>query len=186
MQQASTALAPRRTRRAPRAMPAARTDGIEVRAVRRADLEQVIAIDTAVTGLEKRAYWTSVYRRYGVSGRGEQKFLVALAAGRVVGYVIGEVRDWEFGAPPCGWLFAIDVVPSARQQGVGGRLLAELAARFRREGVDTLRTMTASGNSLIQSFFRSQGMRAGHLLPLELDIGADADAVPASARKPRR
>ena len=29
----------------------------------------------------------------------------------------------EFGAPPCGWLFAIDVMPSARQGGVGGRLL---------------------------------------------------------------
>ena len=45
---------------------------------------------------------------------------MAESDGRVCGFVIGEVRDWEFGAPPCGWLFAIDVMPSARQGGVGG------------------------------------------------------------------
>jgi HlyD family secretion protein len=44
--------------------------------------------------------------------------------------VIGEVRDWEFGSPPCGWVFAIDVDPRARQQGVGTRLLAAMRERF--------------------------------------------------------
>ena len=138
------------------------------------------------TGLHKAAYWQRVYRRYGIKGQGERHFLVAESEGRVCGFVIGEVRDWEFGAPPCGWLFAIDVMPSARQGGVGGRLLSELAQRFRREGVNTLRTMTASNNSLIQSFFRSQGMRAGHLLPLEMEIAAPADAEAAAARRARR
>jgi ribosomal protein S18 acetylase RimI-like enzyme len=74
-------------------------------------------------------------------------------------------------------VFGIDVMPSARQLGVGARLLSELIARFRREGVDTLRTMISSRNSLLQSFFRSQGMRAGHLLPLEMDLGAFAPAA---------
>jgi ribosomal protein S18 acetylase RimI-like enzyme len=172
MQQASTAPAPRRTRRAPRAAPAARNDGIDVRAVRRADLEQVIAIDTAVTGLEKRAYWASVYRRYGVAGRGEQKFLVALAAGRVVGFVIGEVRDWEFGSPPCGWVFAISVDPRARLDGIGTRLLEAISAVFRRAGVTKLRTLLARDNTLILSFFRSQGLMAGPLMSLERDLVA--------------
>jgi len=57
------------------------------------------------------------------------------------------------------------------------KVLSELIARFRREGVDTLRTMISSRNSLLQSFFRSQGMRAGHLLPLEMDLGAFAPAA---------
>ena len=161
---------------------------LRIRTVKAADLPAVVALDATVTGLHKAAYWQRVYRRYGLRGQGQRHFLVATLDERVCGFVIGEVRDWEFGAPPCGWLFAIDVVPGARQQGVGGRLLAELARRFRREGVDTLRTMTATGNSLIQSFFRSQGMRAGHLLPLEMDIGErpDAAAALAPARKARR
>jgi ribosomal protein S18 acetylase RimI-like enzyme len=144
---------------------------LSIRPVRRADLEAVIAIDTQVTGLEKRDYWRSVYRRYGeaASTPGAQ-FLVAEAEGEVIGFVIGEVRDWEFGAPPCGWVFAIDVRPDARQAGVGTRLLQSICAGFRRAGVRKLRTMLASDNTLILSFFRSQGMMAGRFIPLEMDL----------------
>jgi ribosomal protein S18 acetylase RimI-like enzyme len=160
---------------------------LRIRTVKAADMPAVVALDATVTGLHKAAYWQRVYRRYGVDGQGSRQFLVAERDGQVCGFVIGEVRDWEFGAPPCGWLFAIDVVPSAREAGVGARLLAELAQRFRRAGVHTLRTMTASNNSLIQSFFRSQGMRAGHLLPLEMEIGEAADTVePAAVRQTSR
>lgn len=172
---------------APRARKpgAAAAPTLRVRNVKAADLPAVVSLDATVTGLHKAAYWQRVYRRYGIKGQGQRHFLVAELDGRVCGFVIGEVRDWEFGAPPCGWLFAIDVMPSARQQGLGARLLEALAGRFRQAGVNTLRTMTASGNSLIQSFFRSQGMRAGHLLPLEMDIGPAAAAPPAPERRPR-
>ncbi|MFT3820774.1 MAG: GNAT family N-acetyltransferase [Rubrivivax sp.] len=159
---------------------------LRIRTVKAADLPAVVALDATVTGLHKAAYWQRVYRRYGVNGQGQRHFLVAERDGRVCGFVIGEVRDWEFGAPPCGWLFAMDVMPSARQTGVGGRLLAELAQRFRREGVRSLHTMAASDNSLIQSFFRSQGMRAGHLLPLQMDLGAAGEGDAPAARKARR
>jgi GNAT superfamily N-acetyltransferase len=144
--------------------------GLEVRAVRRGDLEQVIAIDATVTGLEKRNYWASVYRRYGTGDASRQQFLVALAGERVVGFVIGEVRDWEFGSPPCGWVFAIDVDPQARLAGVGTRLLQAISASFRSTGVHKLRTMLARDNTLILSFFRSQGMMAAPLMTLEMDI----------------
>jgi len=170
--------------------PAAAEPVLRIRTVKAADLPAVVALDATVTGLHKAAYWQRVFRRYGLKGQGQRHFLVAERDGRVCGFAIGEVRDWEFGAPPCGWLFAIDVMPSARQAGVGGRLLAELAQRFRREGVGSLRTMTASDNSLIQSFFRSQGMRAGHLLPLEMDLGSDGEGEgegeAGAARKARR
>jgi ribosomal protein S18 acetylase RimI-like enzyme len=90
----------------------------------------------------------------------------------VVGYVIGEVRDWEFGSPPCGWVFAINVDPQTRLAGIGTRLLQSLAASFRRAGVRKMRTMLARENTLILSFFRSQGMMAGSLIPLEMELDA--------------
>jgi ribosomal protein S18 acetylase RimI-like enzyme len=145
-------------------------DAVVVRPVRRADLDQVIAIDATETGLEKRKYWASVFRRYGAGGSNEPQFLVALMQGRVVGFVIGEVRDWEFGSPPCGWVFAIDVAPQARLGGVGTRLLEAISASFRRAGVRKLRTMLARDNTLILSFFRSHGMMAGPLISLEMDL----------------
>ncbi len=163
---------PRRARADAANAPAAPEPALAVRAVRRADLDQVIAIDATVTGLEKRSYWASVYRRYGSGTRSEQQFLVAVAGGRVVGFVIGEVRDWEFGSPPCGWVFAIDVDPQARLGGIGTQLLQAISAQFRRAGVRKLRTMMAIDNTLILSFFRSQGMMAGPLISLEMDLEA--------------
>ena len=141
-----------------------------VRSVRREDLAQVIAIDAAVTGLEKRTYWQSIYRRYADAGRTGRQFLVAESEGAVVGFIIGEVRDWEFGSPPCGWVFAIDVRPDARLSGTGARLLDAISAGFRRAGVTKVRTMLARDNTLILSFFRSQGMMAGPFIPLEMDL----------------
>src|SRR5262245_46727387 len=108
--------------RARRAGPDA-VDAVVVRPVRPSDMDDVIDIDATVTGLEKRKSWASVFRRYGSGRHREQQFLVAEAGGRVVGFVIGEVRDWEFGSPPCGWVFAIDVSPHARQGGIGTKLL---------------------------------------------------------------
>ena len=140
--------------------------------MRRGDLDRVIDLDATVTGLEKRKYWLAVYRRYGGGHHEEQQFLVALLGGRVVGFVIGEVRDWEFGSPPCGWVFAIDVEPDFRLAGIGARLLAAICAGFRRAGVTTVRTLLARENTLILSFFRSQGMMAAPVIPLEMDLEA--------------
>jgi ribosomal protein S18 acetylase RimI-like enzyme len=148
---------------------------VVVRPVRRADLDRVIAIDAAITGIEKQDYFRAIYRRYGVVGSHQREFLVAAQGRKVLGFVIGEVRDWEFGSPPCGWVFAINVDPQARTAGIGTRLVQTLAAEFRRAGVHTLRTMLARDNTLILSFFRSQGMMAGSLIPLEMDL----DDVPA-------
>jgi ribosomal protein S18 acetylase RimI-like enzyme len=169
-------VAGRRTRRETSAPggpgPAGAADAAAlIRPVRRADLREIIALDAAVTGIEKRAYWNAVFRRYGVAGDAQRQFLVAEDRGHVAGFVIGEVRDWEFGSPPCGWVFAIDVRPDARQRGIGARLLATISAAFRRAGVTTVRTMLARDNTLILSFFRSQGMMAGRFIPLEMELG---------------
>ena len=162
------ARAPARRARAPRADAAA----VTTRPARRSDLPQVIAIDAAVTGIAKPAYWQAVFRRYGNGGQAGRQFLVADADGRVRGFIIGEVRDWEFGSPPCGWVFAIDVEPDFRLAGIGARLLAAICAGFRRAGVTTVRTLLARENTLILSFFRSQGMMAAPVIPLEMDLEA--------------
>jgi ribosomal protein S18 acetylase RimI-like enzyme len=154
----------------PAGTAAAAVDPIAVRDVRRADLDRVIAIDAGATGIEKRRYWLSVYRRYAAEGRTGRHFLVAVAQGRVRGFIVGEVRDWEFGSPPCGWVFGIDVEPGARLGGIGTRLLDAICTRFRRDGVSEVRTMLARDNTLILSFFRSQGMMAGPFIALEKSL----------------
>ncbi len=142
---------------------------MRIRPVRRGDLEAIVALDAHVTGVEKRDYWRSIYRRYGTPGA-ERQFLVAESDGDVIGFVIGEMRDWEFGSPRCGWVFAIDVDPDARLAGTGARLFEAVCAGFRRAGVRKVRTMLARDNTLVMSFFRSQGMMAGPFIPLEMSL----------------
>jgi ribosomal protein S18 acetylase RimI-like enzyme len=141
-----------------------------VRLAAPADLPQVVAIDERATGLAKPEYWEGILRRYGRGGA-RRRFLVAESGGRILGYVVGEVRDWEFGSPPCGWVFGIGVPAGAREQGVATRLLEAITEAFRRQGVGTVRTLIARDNRLVLSFFRSQGMMAAPVIPLEKDIG---------------
>ena len=152
---------------------------MQVKKIRRArpgDLAQVMDIDARITGVRKARYWAEIQRRYG-GRRGQRFFFVAerrSSARRsfVEGYIVGEVRDWEFGSPPCGWVFGIDVRPDMRLAGIGTRLLEALCTSFRRVGVTKVRTMLARDNTLILSFFRSQGMMSGPFIPLEMDLGA--------------
>jgi GNAT superfamily N-acetyltransferase len=143
---------------------------MSIRAVRRGDLNAVIEMDAMVTGIEKRDYWNSLYRRYADAVATGQHFLVATSNDEVIGFVIGEVRDWEFGSPPCGWVFAIDVRPDVRLAGTATHLLQAICQGFKRAGVNKVRTLLSRENTLILSFFRSQGMMIGPFIPLEMDL----------------
>jgi len=142
-----------------------------IRAVALTDLPAVIALDEEITGLAKPDYWKDLYERYGARRRSERFFLVAESAEGIQGFVIGEVRAWEFGSPPCGWIFAIQVRHRGRLKGAGTRLFNAICDCFRRAGVDKVRTMLARDNTLILSFFRSQGMMAGPFIQLEMALG---------------
>lgn len=154
----------RRRRNAATARPALR-----VRSAVAGDLAQVIAIDARATGLPKPEYWAGILRRYGRGGA-RRRFLVGEAGTRLVGYIVGEVRDWEFGSPPCGWVFGLGVRPEARLAGVGARMLEAICERFRRAGVATVRTLLDRDDPLVLAFFRSQGMMAAPFIPLQMEL----------------
>ena len=141
----------------------------KIRRARRGDLAQVVRIDARITGLRKAGYWAGILRRYG--GRDRNRFfLVAQEGDRVAGYVVGEIRDWEFGSPPCGWVFGIGVRPEARLAGTGTQLLQAIGDAFRRRGVAKVRTLLARDNGLVLAFFRSQGLTAAPFIALERDL----------------
>jgi ribosomal protein S18 acetylase RimI-like enzyme len=139
---------------------------IDIRAARPADLKAVIALDAEATGLEKVDYWKDRLERFG-GGQEDRFFLVAERGRRVIGFIVGEVRAWEFGSPPSGWVFAINVLRGQRQHGLGTLLLEAICDRFRKAGARQVRTMIAKDDRLVMSFFRSQGMMAGPFVELE-------------------
>lgn len=134
------------------------------------DRDAIITMDEVVTGSRKPDYWVEVFLRHFEGRSGSRVFLVAQAADVLVGFIIGEVRAWEFGSRPCGWVFALNVAPEMRERGIGARLMDEICARLKSAKVDTVRTMVSRQDKLTLSFFRNQGLGAGPYIQLEKDL----------------
>jgi ribosomal protein S18 acetylase RimI-like enzyme len=144
-----------------------------VRRVRAADIRQVVALDQRVTGLAKPDYWQDIFEGYGRRRQSERHFLIAGVRDQqtpILGFIIGEIRAWEFGSAPCGWVFALSVEPKARQHGIGDALFGAISQEFKKAGVTKMRTMVARDNRLHMLFFRGEGMMAGPYLQLEKEL----------------
>jgi len=140
-----------------------------VRAAKETDVAAVADLDRRITGLSKPAYWQDMFERYGK--RPKRFFLVADDGSTLLpGFIIGEVRAWEFGSPPSGWIFALGVDPDRRLRKIGSRLFDAMCACLAEVGVDTVRTMLARDDELNMAFFRSQGMMGGPFIQLEMPL----------------
>jgi ribosomal protein S18 acetylase RimI-like enzyme len=150
----------------------ARFRRVRIRRAVEDDVCDVIEIDHRVTGIAKPDYWRDIFERYGNRRLEERFFLVAQseADDTLLGFVIGEVRAWEFGSEPCGWLFALSVDPKARQEHVGEQLFEALSERFRQAGIGTMRTMVSRDSPQVLAFFRGEGMMAGRYFQLEKSL----------------
>ena len=140
---------------------------LRIRAAEASDLADVIALDAEMTGVEKGEFWRDMLAR--LVNRSDRHFLVAEEpkGGPVRGYIVGEVRAYEFGSEPCGWIIAIGVDPRFRVRRTGEKLFDAMCDRLRADGVATVRTMVAREDRLDMAFFRAQGMMAGPFIELE-------------------
>jgi len=142
---------------------------INVHVAEAADIDAVVALDADITGTEKAAYWANVFERFaGSNERTKRYFLVAKsAAEQLAGFVVGEIRAWEFGSPPCGWVIALSVDRELRQQGIGTTLFDALCSEMKKDGATTIRTMVLGNDKVNLSFFRGEGLAAGPYIELE-------------------
>lgn len=142
-----------------------------IRPLRREDLPEIVRIHALHAGAVKRAYWRGMLERFLEPPGGAPRIgLAADAFKGLAGYLLGEVRAFEFGSEACGWIFAVGVDPRSARHGVASRLLGEAAARFRDHGVARIRTMVRRNDIPMLAFFRGNGFRGGPFVQLELDL----------------
>jgi len=142
---------------------------ITVRDALPGDLARIIALDSQISGIDKPEYWQESLRRFGGQQEGRH-FLVAEKDRHIVGFIVGEIRAWEFGTPPGGWVFSLTVDPDTRLGGVATIMFHTICQRFRQAGIKKVHTMIDRDNITVMAFFRSQGMMAGSTIPLEMDL----------------
>ena len=145
-------------------------DNLSIRNATSRDLDAVISLDQVTTKEAKPEYWSKILSHYVSGGSKDGLFLIVESDLEVVGFIVGEVRAWEFGSPPCGWVFALAVLPSARKLGIGNRMYREMEARWKKAGVAMLRTMADRDDRSSLAFFRSMGFRTGSFIELEMQL----------------
>ncbi|HZD54609.1 MAG TPA: GNAT family N-acetyltransferase, partial [Candidatus Aquicultoraceae bacterium] len=93
--------------------------------------------------------------------------LVAEAEGKVVGFILGEIRGWEFAIPKTGWIEIVGVDPSYQGKGVARALIEKLHVYFRNHNVEKVMTMVNWNDGGLVSFFRALGFERSDFIILE-------------------
>ena len=130
------------------------------------DIEGICRIDEKITGRYRPEVWEQRVAYY--IRRDPDSSQVAEQGGRVVGFMLGEVRGGEFGLEePTGWVEFFGVDPGAREKGIGRRLIEALLAHFRARGAHVARTMVAAQDKEIAGFISAMGFSPAPLSALE-------------------
>lgn len=147
------------------------TATVTVREATPADLDGIVSLDEVRSGTAKPDYWTRILDLYGQNGKSGRVALVADAAdGTLAGFLFGEVRAWEFGSEPCGWIFSVAASPDHPRSGIATHLCAEAERRFTQMEVHVVRTMVRRNNVPLLAFFRSRGFVGGPFSEMEKNL----------------
>ncbi len=135
---------------------AATIQGLTIRPLASADLDAVVAIDAALEGRSRRAYFE---RRLGAALR-EPRLHAQFAATdgrRLAGYVLSRVLEGEFGREAELRLEIIGVRRDLHGQSVGTQLLEALAAWARRHGISDVHTQSAWNDHAMLHWLDARG-----------------------------
>jgi N-acetylglutamate synthase-like GNAT family acetyltransferase len=97
--------------------------------------------------------------------------LVAEVEGSVVGFVIGDVKDWGFGVEKSGWLEIIGIHPKYMGQGIGKKLGKKLLEHFKSKGIKNVYTVARWDSGDLLAFFKSIGFDRSDFINLERRLG---------------
>ena len=139
---------------------------VRIRPLNELDIESITRIDETVTGKYRPEVWEQRVGYY--IRRDAESSQVAELDGKVVGFMLGEVRGGEFGLEqPTGWVEFFGVDPKARGKDIGRGLLDALLAHFRSRGAHIARTIVAEQDREIAGFIAKMGFAKAPLTAFE-------------------
>jgi N-acetylglutamate synthase-like GNAT family acetyltransferase len=138
---------------------------VKIRALTEKDFQDVAEIQEVIT---KRKVGDRLERRMReYINKDPETCLVAEREGKVVGFVIGDIKDWGFGVEKSGWLEIIGIHPKYMGQGIGKRLGKELLEHFKSKGIKNVYTVARWDSGDLLAFFKSIGFDRSDFINLE-------------------
>lgn len=142
---------------------------VRIRSLRASDLPAVAAIERRITK-SRRVSALQAHLRGAMRGK-EEICLVAEVDGETAGFLVGDVRPWEFGEDrQVAWIKVVGVDP--RRQGMGlGRLLGErFLKELRRRGIRRVKTLVEWDSGDLVAYFQSLRFDRGSAIVLERPV----------------
>jgi N-acetylglutamate synthase-like GNAT family acetyltransferase len=138
---------------------------VKIRPLMEKDFKDVTEIQEAITKKKAR---NGLERRMGeYIKKDPEACLVAETDGTVVGFVIGDVKDWGFGMEKSGWLEIIGVHPKYMGRGIGRSLGRKLIAHFEDRGISSMYTVARWDSGDLLAFFKSIGFDRSDFINLK-------------------
>ena len=142
---------------------------LTVRPLTELDIDAISRIDARVSGLYRPEFWEERVAYY--LRRDPESSRVAETDGRVVGFMLADLRGGEFGLEETSaWIERFGVDPDVRGQGVGRKLFDALREHFRGVGAHRLRTFVDTRQTETAQFLTAVGFHESDLSALEMAL----------------
>jgi len=142
---------------------------IRIRPLDELDIGAIVRIDERITGIYKPDIWEQRVAYY--LRRDPESSQVAESEGRVVGFMLGDVREGEFGIEePSGWIERFGIDPDFRGRDLGRQLYGAMVRRFLERGVRTVRTLVNEKEGAVAGFLTALGFKPSALKALEAPV----------------
>ena len=138
---------------------------IIIRRMSDADLREVKKIDQMIAGDERAISWPLEAEVEWAVNRPALSFIAELD-GKVVGFLLGDIRVSEHGTDLKGWIDMMGISPGHQRLGVGRKLVEGFCEECQRNGVRPNVIVREDDERLVE-FWISVGFRRGKLINFE-------------------
>jgi len=143
--------------------------GTRIRPLDELDIGAIVRIDERITGKYRPEVWEQRVGYY--LRRDPEASRVAEVDGKVVGFMLGDVRAGEFGLEqPSGWIERFGIDPDHRGRDLGKQMYAAMCAHFKAQGATVVRTLVDRGDSGVTGFLEALGFKPSALQALEVRL----------------